>query len=82
MVRRSSGDTFRSNLSRWPRYSTRATSPSALLPLDEAHEHAVHGLCAHGLGTHPGPEVLTSPCERADSDEVEADLDRLDNLEG
>ena len=41
----------------------------------------MNGLGAHRLGAEPGTEVLAALRERADPDQVQADLDRLDDLE-
>src|SRR5206468_7583328 len=53
----------------------------AQLPLREADERAMDRLGPHRLGAQAGAERLTVASERADADEVEADLDRLDDLE-
>ena len=51
------------------------------LALGEADEGAVNGLGAHRLGAQAGAEVLAALRERADPDQVQADLDGLDDLQ-
>ena len=54
----------------------------AKLALREAHKRAVDRLGAHRLGAQPGAELVARLGIGADADEVEADLDGLDDLEG
>jgi len=54
----------------------------AQFALCEAYERAVHSLGAHRLCAQARAEVLAAPSEGADADQVEADLDRLDDLKG
>jgi hypothetical protein len=49
--------------------------------LGVADERAVDGLGPHRLGKQPGAEGLARPRVDGDAEQVEADLDRLDDLE-